>query len=178
MAGLFGVDWASVLLPSTPIMEIFVRGTLTYLALFALLRLLKRESGTLNVADLLVVVLLSDAIQNGMSGDYHSISDGLLLVITILFWSYALDWLGYHFAAFRRLIQPPPLLLVKDGEMLRRHMRQELITKSELMEHLREEGVDDLKRVKRAFLESNGQISVITYDEKQHPDVEEQSVQF
>jgi uncharacterized membrane protein YcaP (DUF421 family) len=57
-------------------------------------------------------------------------------------------------------------------------MRQELVTRSELMEHLREQGVDDVKRVRRAFVEGNGHISVITYDEKQHPDTQEQSAGF
>jgi uncharacterized membrane protein YcaP (DUF421 family) len=159
-------------------MEIFVRGTFTYLALVALLRILKRESGALNVADLLVIVLLADAVQNGMSGDYHSVPDGLLLVTTILFWSFALDWLSYHSPGFRRLLNPPPTLLVKNGQLLPRNMRQELVTRSELMEHLREQGLDDVKRVRRAFVEGNGRISVITYDEEQQPDTHEQSAGF
>ncbi|AIE83775.1 hypothetical protein OP10G_0407 [Fimbriimonas ginsengisoli Gsoil 348] len=96
-----------------------------------------------------------------MSADYHSITDGLLLVLTLTFWNYAMDWLGYHFKAIDRLLEPPPLLLIKNGQMLRRNMRQELITVDELMAHLREEGVDDVNSVRAAYMEGDGQISVL-----------------
>jgi len=168
MENLFVVDWGQIFTPTPPLLETFVRGSVTYLVLFALLRvLLKREAGTVGITDLLVVVLLADAIQNGMSGDYHSITDGILLVITILFWSHALDWLGYRFPRFQRLIHPPPLILVEEGQMIRRNMRQELITKEELMELVREQGVEELDKIKRVYMEGNGQISVITYDEQE-----------
>jgi len=73
------------------------------LALFLLLRLvLKRQSGNMGVTDLLVIVLIADAAQNAMASDYKSVPDGLLLVSTIVFWSYALDWLSYHFPRFGR----------------------------------------------------------------------------
>ncbi|MFL5593175.1 MAG: DUF421 domain-containing protein, partial [Gemmatimonadaceae bacterium] len=78
------VDWHSVFTPKTPLLEVFVRGTAVYLALFLLLRLiLKRQSGTVGVTDLLVVVLIADAAQYAMSGGYESVPDGLLLVGTI-----------------------------------------------------------------------------------------------
>jgi uncharacterized membrane protein YcaP (DUF421 family) len=164
MDKIFNVDWNAIFALDTPILEIFVRGTVTYLALFALLRtVLKREAGTVGITDLLVVVLLADAIQNGMSGDYHSITDGVLLVATIIFWSYLLNWLGFHYPALQRLVHPPALLLVNQGKMLRRHMRRELITEEELMSAIRSQGVDTLEHVKAAYMESDGTISVITY---------------
>ncbi len=68
MEWLFGVDWAKTFLPNTPLLEIFLRGSLTYLALFFLLRIvLKRESGGMGVTDLLVIVLIADAAQNAMA---------------------------------------------------------------------------------------------------------------
>lgn len=159
------VDWESVLLPSTPLLEIFVRGTVTYLALFTLLRfVLKRQSGAVSISDLLVVVLIADAAQNAMAGDYRTISDGLLLVATILFWSYALDWLGYHFRPLQRLVFPPKLQLVEEGQILWQNMRRELITEGELMSRLRQQGIDELSEVKEAHMEGDGQISVITYE--------------
>ncbi|HEX2981271.1 MAG TPA: hypothetical protein VHO48_13460, partial [Anaerolineaceae bacterium] len=103
------IDWVKIFTPDTPILEIFVRGSVMYLALFVLLRvILKREAGTVGISDLLVVVLLADAAQNGMAGDYQSISDGILLVATIILWSYFLDWLGYRFPRIERLIHPSP----------------------------------------------------------------------
>ncbi len=124
------IDWAKMLFLDTPVLEIFIRGSAIYLALFFILRLvLKRQAGAVGVTDLLVIVLIADAAQNGMADDYHSIPDGILLVATIIFWSYALDWLGYRFPWFQRFVHPPPLPLVRNGELLWRNMRKELITK-------------------------------------------------
>jgi uncharacterized membrane protein YcaP (DUF421 family) len=163
------IAWGEIFLPDTPPLEIFVRGSVMYLALFALLRLvLKRQSGTVGITDLLVVVLLADAAQNGLAGEYTSIADGLLLVATIIFWSFALDWLGYRFPLLQRLVHPPPLLLVKDGSKLRHNMRRELITDDELMSQLREQGVDDLSQVKAVYMEGDGQFSVITTGGERH----------
>jgi len=160
---MFGLDWQGIFVPSISIFEILVRGTLVYLALFTLLRfVLKREAGGLGVTDLLVVVLIADAAQNAMAGGYRSIPEGILLVATIIFWSYALDWLSYRSLRFARLIQPSPLLLVKDGVMLRRNMRRELITEDELMSQLRRQGVHDIAQVKEAYMEGDGRISVLT----------------
>jgi uncharacterized membrane protein YcaP (DUF421 family) len=159
------VDLRELFLPSLPFLEIFLRGSLVYLGLFALLRLvLKRETGSLEITDLLVVVLIADASQNAMADDYHSITDGLFLVATIIFWSYTLDWLGYHFPAFHKLVHPPPLQLVKDGKVQSRAMRRELITMDELMEVARQNGLDDLTQVKTATMESDGTISIIPVD--------------
>lgn len=159
------IDWRKMFMPDTPLLEIFVRGTVIYIALVILLRvILKRQSGTMGVTDLLLVVLIADAAQNAMAGDYKSITDGILLVAVIIGWSYALDWLGFHFKTIRRLLVPPPLLLVKNGRMLRRNMRQELVTEEELMVQLREQGVEDVKKVKEAHMESDGRVSVICYD--------------
>ncbi|HEU4326651.1 MAG TPA: YetF domain-containing protein [Roseiflexaceae bacterium] len=163
---MFDLDWGRILLPSTPPLEIFVRGTLMYLALFVMLRVvLRRQSGTVGITDLLVVVLLADASQNALAGDYHSVADGVLLVATIIGWSYALDWLGYHIPAVQRFVHPPPLTLVKDGQMQRRNMRHELITPEELMTQLREQGIESLDQVKRACIEGDGQISVVKREE-------------
>src|SRR5215217_2601089 len=75
------MKWTEMFALSTPIGEIVVRGTVMYLLLFTLLRVIvKRETGTTGISDLLVIVLIADAAQNGMSGDYSSITEGILLV--------------------------------------------------------------------------------------------------
>lgn len=160
------VDWQAIFSPSVPLTEIFLRGTIVYLFLFLVLRLLRREAGALGTADLLMVVLIADAAQNAMSSDYKSITDGIILVSTIACWDYFLDWLGYRFPKMQRLLRPAPLPLIKDGRMQRRNMRQELITEEELMGQLREQGVESVAEVKKCYLEGDGQISVITKDAK------------
>jgi uncharacterized membrane protein YcaP (DUF421 family) len=161
------VDLSRILLPATPPLEILIRGTITYLVLFLFLRLtLKRQSGAVGVTDLLVVVLIADAAQNAMADDYSSVGDGILLVATIIGWAYALDWLGYHVRIVERIVHPPPLALVENGKVNRRNMRTELITMEELMSFLRAQGVDDVANVRRAYLEGNGELTVVRADDE------------
>src|SRR5262245_18723861 len=98
------------------------------------------------MADLLVVVLIADAAQNAMSANYVSVPDGILLVATIVSWSYCLDWLGCRFPRLQRFLRPPPLPLVRDGRLLRHNLRRELVSEEELMSQLREQGVEDLRK--------------------------------
>lgn len=162
------MDWKSNFLPDIPLLEIILRGSV-YITLFILLRVvLKRQTGSLGMTDLLLITLIADASQDAMAGGYQSIAGGVVLVCTIMFWSYFLDWLGYRFTWFSRLIEPPPLPLIKDGELLRRNMRRELITEKELRSQLREQGLDDFGKVKEAYIESNGHISVVQSEQKRH----------
>lgn len=158
------VDWGSVFVPTLSLVEIVVRGTLVYLVLFVFLRILRRDAGTIGIADLLVVVLIADAAQNAMGSKYESITEGIVLVGTILFWNFTLDWAAYRFPFLRRLIRAKPLLLVEDGTLIRRNLQKEMITRDELMSQLREQGVDDLDAVKRCYLEGDGRISVVKRD--------------
>src|SRR3954454_18742921 len=88
------IDWGQIFQPDTSPLEIFLRGSIVYLALFSMLRfVLRREAGTVGMSDLLVLVLIADAAQNAMAGNYNSLPDGLLLVATIIFWSFAINWL-------------------------------------------------------------------------------------
>src|SRR5688572_6731102 len=117
MGDWLAVDWHALFVPGGSLLEIFLRGTVTYLALFAFMRFLRRQAGSIGIADLLVVVLIADASQNAMAGEYTSITEGLLLVATILFWDYALDWLGYRLPKFQRIVRPAPLPLIKNGRV-------------------------------------------------------------
>ena len=163
------IEWDTMLMPDSSPFEMILRGSIMYLVLFVLLRvILKRQAGTLGMTDLLLVTLLADASQNAMAGEHHSVPDGIVLVSTLIFWNYFLDWLSFRSPLFRRLIEPAPLLLVRDGQMLRRNMRRELISEEELMSQVREQGVDDLSKVKQAFMERDGRISVIEEEQKKH----------
>lgn len=155
------VDWVQLFSLQTPPLEIIVRGTVMYLALFAMLRVvLKRESGTTGVTDLLVIVLIADAAQNGMAGQYTTITDGVLLVAVIIGWSFVLNVVAYYVPAAARVIRPRPLPLVRDGHILARSLRRELLTEDELRGLLREQGVDNLSRIREARMEADGQVSV------------------
>lgn len=104
------MDWANILVPSAPFAELLVRGTLVFLGLMVLLRILgQREAGGLGLTDLLVVVLVVDAASAGLTGETHSVGDGFILVVTILFWSVVLDAVSYRWP---RLGTKP---LIEDG---------------------------------------------------------------
>ncbi len=154
-------DWQSVFIPAISIAEIVLRGTLVYLFLFVVLRIMRRQAGGLNITDLLLVVLIADAAQNAMGSQYKSVTEGVILVATIAGWDYTLDWLGYRMPKLRRLIHPESLLLIQHGRLLRQNMRHALITEEELLAQLREQGVENPGEVKSCALEGDGQLSVV-----------------
>lgn len=156
------IDWHSMFVPTESILEIVIRGTIMYLGMYAILRIFRRQAGTLGVADLLVIVVIADAAQNGMAGDSRSITEALLLIAVIVLWDLGLDWLGFKFTFFGRLLEPKPLLLIKDGEIKRRNLEKEFITDDELTSQLRLLGIRDLTKVEECYLESNGRFSVLT----------------
>jgi len=160
---IFNVDWQAMLVPQHGLLEIFLRGTAMYLLLLILLRVFPRQAGSIGISDLLVVVLIADAAQNAMSSDYKSITEGALLVATIILWDQVLDRIGYHVPAVERLLRRAPLLLIKDGRAVRKNLREEMITNDELMSQLRQHGVTEIEKVRRAYMEGDGQISVVKY---------------
>lgn len=138
-----------------------------YLSLFVILRfVMVRQTSTIGIADILVIVVIADAAQNGFAKEYKSVTEGVVLVLTIVFWNLFLNWISYRFKALERLLSPPPLPLIKNGKMNRRHMRQEFITEDELRSQLRQQGIAELDEVREASLEANGELSVIKSDSK------------
>jgi uncharacterized membrane protein YcaP (DUF421 family) len=161
----FLIEWAELLVPTHSIAEIVLRGTVMYLALFLILRfVMLRQSSTIGIADILVIVVIADAAQNGFAKEYKSITEGVILVLTVVAWDIFLNWLSYRFKMFERLLAPAPLTLIENGRMNRRNMRRELITEEELRGQLRQQGVSKVEEVKRACLEANGEISVVKKD--------------
>ena len=162
MCAVLGLDWSGIFLPSQPILEIVIRGTCMYLGLFVMLRLFRRQIGALGPADLLVLLLIADAAQNGMADDYRSVTDGLILVGTIVFWEYVIDWLSFHVPSFKRLAEPPARPLVRSGAVLNENLSRELLTMDELLSQLRQKGVEGPESVRECRIEGDGHVSVIT----------------
>jgi uncharacterized membrane protein YcaP (DUF421 family) len=152
-------------------LELVIRGTVVYLAIYTMLRILaRRELGTTGATNILLLVLLADAAQNAMAGQYTSVTDGIVLVGTIVGWAVLLDLVAYVWPWFARLVKPPSLALVEGGRPVRRHLRRELMTDEELRTQLREHGVQRIADVKLALMESDGRISVIPKDTPDEPD--------
>ncbi|WP_425844037.1 DUF421 domain-containing protein [Agrococcus sp. TSP3-2-1] len=158
-------EWGEVFGLTVPVLENVVRGTVMFLALTLLMRVVgQRESGGLGITDILIVVLVADAAGAGLRGDAASIGDSLVLVGTILFWSVALDAVGYRWPALGRLLKARPKPLIEDGRLNRRALRREFMSHEELESQLRLHGLSDVSQVKRAWLEPNGMISVLPVD--------------
>jgi uncharacterized membrane protein YcaP (DUF421 family) len=156
------VDWGEIFGITTSPLELIVRGTAMYLFLFLLFRVVvRRRVGAVGMADILIMVIIADAAQNGMSGEYRSVTEGAILVSTIIAWNYVIDWLNYRVPALQEWLEAPPLLLVQNGRVLHRNLKHEFVTEEELKSKLREKGVQSVSEVAQAHMESDGSVSVI-----------------
>jgi uncharacterized membrane protein YcaP (DUF421 family) len=164
---LITVDWRELFVPTHSVAEMIIRGTIMYLGLFLIFRfVIGRQSSAIGLTDILVIVIIADAAQNAFSKEYRSITEGIVLVLTIVLWDFVLDWLAYHIRFFAWLVRQSPLPLIKNGKMLRRNMRQELISADELRSQARQQGIAEIEDVEAACLEPNGEISFIKREPK------------
>ena len=162
VSGLFAVH--------VPPLELVLRGTLMYWFLLLIFRfVLRRDPGSFGVADILMVVIIADASQNALSGSYDTVAEGFILVATLVGWNYLLDWAGFHWKLVQKLTEPPPLQLIREGRVLMRNLRKELLTLDDLKSQLREAGIEDIASVRAAYLEGDGKLSVLRYEQDKLP---------
>ena len=167
------MDWEALFGIHVPIPEILLRGSAVYWFLFLIFRfVLRRDVGAVGIADVLLLVLIADAAQNAMSADYRSITEGLILVSTIIGWNWLLDWLSSKSPRFARVVAPQALVLIRNGRVHRENLRREMLTPDDLQSRLRLQGVERVSDVKLALLEEDGQISVIRQEGKRRPSPE------
>lgn len=158
---MFDLDWSSLLIPTGSLAEIFVRGTVIYLVLFLAMRLLPRRTiGALGPSDLLVIVLIADAVQNAMAGGYQSLTEGVLLAAVIFGWATLIDYLDFRFPHLN-IASARAKEMVRNGELLRENMAREQVTEEEVMSQLREHGLASARDVVVAYLEGDGRFSVV-----------------
>lgn len=167
----WGVDvldtaWNDIIRPDLDIGESVLRGTILYLAVFIIMRItLRRTAGELSMLDFIFVLLVANAAASAMTGGSTSVANGIILVVTIVAWNYLINTATWYFPVLERWTAPPPIQLVRDGQMIRRNMRKEFITEDELMAQLREGGVEEISNVKSAMLEGDGNISIVSHDD-------------
>jgi uncharacterized membrane protein YcaP (DUF421 family) len=99
-----------------------------------------------------------------MADNYQAITDGLILVATIVAWEFVIDYLSYRIDFVGRLVDRKPLLIINRGKVLSERLRQILMSDDELLSQLRQKGIDDVTVVKHSFVEGDGSISVIRFD--------------
>jgi uncharacterized membrane protein YcaP (DUF421 family) len=125
----------------------------------------KREVGQMTPFDLTLLLLISNAVQNAMTGPDTSLLGGVVAAATLLLMNYFVADLSGGNRRFRKLIQGQPSLLIHDGELMTAHMAKEHISMDELDRALREHGIASRKDVALAVLEVDGSISCLKYDE-------------
>jgi uncharacterized membrane protein YcaP (DUF421 family) len=158
------MTWVELFAIHVSPLELVLRGTVVYWFLFLVLRfLLHRDLGSMGVSDVLFLVLIADASQSGMVGESRTVSEALIVVSTIVFWNWVLDWAAFNFEPIAHLVSPPSMVLVRRGRVLRHNLEREWISLDELKAKLRQHGVERLRDVKIARMEADGQISVIRY---------------
>ena len=156
------VDWSRAFAPQLTLPEILIRGTVVYFALLALLRVVpKWQAGPGSIASMLFVVMLGGLAGDAVKGKTDSVTDLLLMIATVMLWVVAVDWLSYRWGWFHFLAQDSPTCLVRDGRILRKNLRREMISEEDLMTQLRRQDVDNIAHVREAILEADGSISVV-----------------
>lgn len=148
-----------------PAWEIALRSVAVYAVLLAGLRIFgKREVGQFTLFDLVLVLLVANAVQPAMTGPDTSLTGGLIIIATLVLVNFGLSRLD-RFAKVRRLLQSAPTPLVKNGRRLRQTMDREGVDDDELDTAIRGHGLEDVKQVRLAMLEPDGSISVIGTDQ-------------
>ena len=150
-----------------PIWEIALRAILAYLALVFLVRVVpSRNAGHISPNDMLTAIVVGTLGATAITGDGSSVADLMLMSAIVLLLSYGVDRLEYRVPALRRLFRHRRTLLIDRGRLVRRNMRRELVTEEELLARLRKEGLEGAAGVRCAYMEADGEISVIVNDQR------------
>jgi len=148
------------------LLQIVLRTGIIYLLVLIGVRLSgKREVGQMTPFDLTLLLLLSNSVQNAMTGPDTSLTGGAVAACTLLVLNYGVAAVSGSNRRLRRLIQGEPSLLVHDGKVIESHMARERVSMDELHRALREHGINSCDQVALAVLEVDGSISCLKYDE-------------
>jgi uncharacterized membrane protein YcaP (DUF421 family) len=143
-------------------MDIVVRAAVAYLFILFLMRVVgRRELSSMEPSDLILLVVIGDLIQNGVTQTDYSVTGVVLAVGTVGLLAVATSYLTFRFRGVHAVVEGEPVILVQNGEVMERNLRAERLTMDELMEQARLQQVESLDQIKWAVLESSGAISVI-----------------
>lgn len=152
-----------------PWWELVVRAAIIYFALIFFVRLTgKRQIGQLSPFDLILLLILSEGVQNAMIDDESSITGGLIVAATLLGLNYLVGFVTFKSKKAEEVIEGKPEILVLHGKLIKDVANAARITQSELESALRESGIFKIEDVKLAILENNGSVTVESYDNKPH----------
>lgn len=155
----------SMLLPSLPWWEFVVRGAVVYFALLIMLKVGgRRQIGQLSPFDFVLLLILSNAVQNSMNGGDNSLTGGLIIACALILINWLISVISARSKKFSRLVDGRPEVFIHNGKLYENILRQENVSHDELHAVLRKNGVLSAEDVKYGVIEANGNISIIPKD--------------
>jgi len=143
-------------------MDISLRAIALFLFVLVLTRVIgRRELSSLAPFDLILLIVLGDAIQQGLTQDDYSVTGALIAITTLALMQRGTSWVSWRFGFMRRLLEGEPVVIVQDGRLIESNLRRERLTPADVSEEARQSQIDSLDKVKWAVLEPNGSISFI-----------------
>jgi uncharacterized membrane protein YcaP (DUF421 family) len=147
---------------TTPWWEIILRTSVVYVVVLVLLRIAgKRELGQMSPVDLVVILVIANAVQNAMTGGDNSLIGGVIAASTLVAVNVTFSRVAHRIPYIAHLFESEPTALVKDGKLIKRNLDRENVDMDELMMAAREHSIEDLSGVDSAYLERDGSISII-----------------
>ncbi len=151
-------------------MDIVFRATAMFFILFLLIRLLgKRELGQMTPFEFVVLVVLGDLIQQGVTHNDFSLTGATLAICTFAFWALVLSWTAYLFPRAKDFLEGTPRVVVRDGEIVQDNLRRDRLTRDEILSEMRIAGIGQMSEVAWAILEPQGKMSFIKKDDQASP---------
>ncbi len=146
-------------------MDIVLRAVVVFVFLMTLTRVIgRRELSSLQPFDLILLIVLGDAMQQGLTQDDYSITGAVLAVGTIALLQVLVSWVSYRFPRSRRVFEGTPIIVIEDGKPIERNLKRERLDVDDVAEAARQEGIAHLADVRWAVLETTGKISFIKKD--------------
>ena len=146
-------------------MDIAIRAVVLYAFLVFLMRVIgRRELSSLSGLDLVLLIVLGDAIQQGLTQDDYSVTGALIAISTIAAVQSLTSYLSFRSGRFRKVVEGNPIIVVQDGKLIDRNLKRERLTVEEIAEEARKQQIAHLSEVRFAVLETSGQISFIKKD--------------
>jgi uncharacterized membrane protein YcaP (DUF421 family) len=143
-------------------MDLALRAVFLFFVVFVLMRVIgRRELSSLSPFDLILLVILGDAIQQGLTQDDYSVTGAIIVVTTFAILQVTVSFVGFRFRFLRRMLAGEPIVIVQDGRLIERNLKRERLTPEEVAAEARQHQIESLEDVKWAVLETNGAISFI-----------------
>jgi uncharacterized membrane protein YcaP (DUF421 family) len=143
-------------------MDLVIRAVVLYVFLIVLMRVVgRRELSSLTPVDLVLLIVLGDAVQQGLTQDDYSVTGAVTVITTIAVLQVATSYLGYRSRRVKRLLEGEPVVLIEDGKLIERNLKRERLRPEDVAEEMRIEGIGTFAEVKWGILESNGKFSFV-----------------